>query len=674
MGGENKSATGAPIKEIYLPKKVLQVWEESENNACPITGLFAGNDALVRVTIGNAQEDIKTAISPAMFLECDNLKEFYSQGNVNYIQEYAFSGCDSLEHMDFEDTALIGAYSFADTAIQDVVIPASVREIEACAFAHCKNLKSMKFQSNLQKEETSIYYSPLMLKDIIGLPQGGMVPASNSAGIVSANDYAMLYPLETCLTKVEVELQDGESVLDIPHSSGNASFLSHIPSLEEVVLPERITEIPDYSFKMCYSLKTINLPMSIESIGREAFAFVPGIDVDFTKLPNLKSIGDSAFKIIGVKGESSPTDYTFSDYIENGGISNIILPEGMESVGEGAFFGQRNVEKIVLPESLTYIGNSAFKFTNAVKEMDIQTSALAFGTETVEEVGFNFLHSYFWNKNFNNERSALEKITLHENFLSEDVTFGNGTFELLNAKTIDISAVSTNSITQRMFNGARRLTNFKIPVTVEVIERGAFIDTDALTGIVLSDKVRVLEAEAFSGSGLEDLFVYNRDMIFKEPVDATVSENGFDSETMTRIYDENYFGVDGCKTYGECLSVSSNVVIYGYADSTAQAYAEKYGKSLGKFVITAYCTCRVCCGVYSGGNRTASGTVPTSNRTIAVDTNVIPFRTKVIINGQVYVAEDRGGAIKGKRIDMFFMTHKEALRWGRRTMEVYLAK
>ncbi|MBO5089121.1 MAG: 3D domain-containing protein, partial [Lachnospiraceae bacterium] len=47
--------------------------------------------------------------------------------------------------------------------------------------------------------------------------------------------------------------------------------------------------------------------------------------------------------------------------------------------------------------------------------------------------------------------------------------------------------------------------------------------------------------------------------------------------------------------------------------------------------------------------------------------------TKVVINGQVYVAEDRGGAIKGKRIDMFFMTHKEALRWGRRTMTVYLA-
>lgn len=102
-------------------------------------------------------------------------------------------------------------------------------------------------------------------------------------------------------------------------------------------------------------------------------------------------------------------------------------------------------------------------------------------------------------------------------------------------------------------------------------------------------------------------------------------------------------------------------------------FVSQKGKSLGKFVITAYCTCRICCGVYSGGNRTASGTVPTSNRTIAVDTDVIPFGTRVIINGQVYVAEDRGGAIKGKRIDMFFMTHKEALKWGRQTVEVFLA-
>lgn len=118
----------------------------------------------------------------------------------------------------------------------------------------------------------------------------------------------------------------------------------------------------------------------------------------------------------------------------------------------------------------------------------------------------------------------------------------------------------------------------------------------------------------------------------------------------------------------------------GYGDTASRGgqfgepvYATTYGQSLGTYVITAYCTCRICCGVFSGGNRTASGTVPTTNRTIAVDTNVIPFGTRVIINGQIYVAEDRGGDIQGKRIDVFFYTHQEALLWGRRAMEVFLA-
>ncbi|MGN0495193.1 MAG: 3D domain-containing protein [Lachnospiraceae bacterium] len=120
---------------------------------------------------------------------------------------------------------------------------------------------------------------------------------------------------------------------------------------------------------------------------------------------------------------------------------------------------------------------------------------------------------------------------------------------------------------------------------------------------------------------------------------------------------------------------SSNL---GYGDTATnggaigpKVIADKHGESLGIFNITAYCTCRVCCGVYSGRNRTASGTVPTSNRTVAVDRSIIPFGTKLVINGQVYVAEDVGGAIQGKHIDMFFYTHAEATRWGKRNMEVF---
>lgn len=82
---------------------------------------------------------------------------------------------------------------------------------------------------------------------------------------------------------------------------------------------------------------------------------------------------------------------------------------------------------------------------------------------------------------------------------------------------------------------------------------------------------------------------------------------------------------------------------------------------------TAYCPCVKCCGKDDG--ITATGTKATAGRTIAVDPRVIPYGSKVIINGITYIAEDCGGAIKSNRIDIFFDTHQEAREWGRRTVE-----
>lgn len=95
-------------------------------------------------------------------------------------------------------------------------------------------------------------------------------------------------------------------------------------------------------------------------------------------------------------------------------------------------------------------------------------------------------------------------------------------------------------------------------------------------------------------------------------------------------------------------------------------------KYLGNFTITHYCNCRECCGSWAGGN-TASGTVPTAGRTIAVDPSVIPLGTRVIINGQVYVAEDTGGAIKGNKIDIYVSSHNLTWAYGTYSADVYLA-
>ena len=85
---------------------------------------------------------------------------------------------------------------------------------------------------------------------------------------------------------------------------------------------------------------------------------------------------------------------------------------------------------------------------------------------------------------------------------------------------------------------------------------------------------------------------------------------------------------------------------------------------LGKFKITHYCPCSRCCGV-GGGRITASGTRPTAGRTVGVNPRLIPYGTKLKI-GKVkgYVAEDTGGGIGWKHLDVFCNSHQEALNKG----------
>ena len=97
-------------------------------------------------------------------------------------------------------------------------------------------------------------------------------------------------------------------------------------------------------------------------------------------------------------------------------------------------------------------------------------------------------------------------------------------------------------------------------------------------------------------------------------------------------------------------------------------YAYTDYRSLGEFVITHYCDCEKCT---DGDGITATGTKATEGRTIAVDPEVIPYGTIVIIDGHTYVAEDCGGAIKGNKIDIYMDNHRDALVAGVKVVEVF---
>lgn len=103
---------------------------------------------------------------------------------------------------------------------------------------------------------------------------------------------------------------------------------------------------------------------------------------------------------------------------------------------------------------------------------------------------------------------------------------------------------------------------------------------------------------------------------------------------------------------------------------------------LGTYKLTAYCGCSKCCGKW-GENRpvdeygktivkTAGGYRAVEGVTVAADISILPYGTKVIINGHEYTVQDRGGVINGNKIDIYFESHQAALEFGVQYADVYI--
>ena len=99
--------------------------------------------------------------------------------------------------------------------------------------------------------------------------------------------------------------------------------------------------------------------------------------------------------------------------------------------------------------------------------------------------------------------------------------------------------------------------------------------------------------------------------------------------------------------------------------------AEKW--QIVKMKVTGYCPCSKCCGKHADGITANGHKIQPGDTFVAADKRY-SFGTEMVIegynNGQAVKVLDRGGAIKGNKLDAFFHTHQEALEWGVRYIEV----
>lgn len=138
----------------------------------------------------------------------------------------------------------------------------------------------------------------------------------------------------------------------------------------------------------------------------------------------------------------------------------------------------------------------------------------------------------------------------------------------------------------------------------------------------------------------------------------------------TRYHAVRAIEADAVAAYGELAARVD-------ADREArQAQAEAY-EAIGAYEYIGECTVTYyCCEPYAhvcgdGDGLTATG-IPVTPGVVAVDPEVIPLGSTVIIDGQAYLAADTGGAVRGNHVDIAVATHQEAEGLGTTTADVWV--
>lgn len=168
------------------------------------------------------------------------------------------------------------------------------------------------------------------------------------------------------------------------------------------------------------------------------------------------------------------------------------------------------------------------------------------------------------------------------------------------------------------------------------------------------------EEDTTEEDAAEDTVGYEEDT-----TEENYTEENYTEENHTEENDESQDSGEDTSDAEESSESTEDSSDASEDQSSSESTNSGQGKYLGNFTLTAYCNCAQCCG--TAGNLTASGTVPTAGRTVAMAG--VPFGTKLLINGTVYTVEDLGTPYG--HVDIYCGSHSEALSFGLQSADVY---
>lgn len=443
------------------------------------------------------------AISREALREHTALQSILLPKTLREIDDLALSECASLTHVEIPSgVTTIGAYAFAGCkALRSVTIPDSVLSISDTAFEGCSD--SVVLQGSTASAAKSFagthgmrYTNPawfhyrisngaVVIEKYIGYEPRVVIPGYiGSYPVVAIGKHAF-----TNSNVNEIILSDG--ILRVEEAAFESCF-----SLMTVTLPPSVVEIGGYAFHDCPELTNVSLSEGLKSIGANAFAYDHAL-VSIS-LPNtLSSLGISAFEgctslrsIVIPPGLASLPDAAFS-YCDQ--LTSLSLSEGLRSIGRRAFIGCASLRHVQLPESMEEIGELAFGDCAALQTLyvpekirAIDTTAFGSNEEDYSTVCQNLTVIGY-------DNAALKRAASFAGVGMDDVA-------LWEPQNLFSYTVQNSCVTLTGYSG--KATDLVLPtyldgMPVTTIGMDAFSDLSSLESVVLPRRLEVIENSAF---------------------------------------------------------------------------------------------------------------------------------------------------------------------------------
>ena len=479
---------------------------------------YAGNGATSATYVipGEINGKKVTKIGDNAFIDCTELTSVTIPDGVTSIDEAAFWGCTSLTSVTIPDsvTSIKSKAFFKCTSLKSVTIPASVTNINigdyALGYYEIYNTDSCEWEM-YKVEGFKINYVKDTYGHMYALKNGFTDEACLLTNELDDGTLEITKYAGNSATYVIPGEIDGKKVTEIGDSTfkgcteltsitipdgvigiGNNAF-SGCTSLETVTIPASVTYVGNSAFYGCTSLKSVTVPESVTYIG--GYAFAECYSLKYADIPaNVTGIGTSPFcncrSLENINTDEANKWYTTVDgvlydkdktelinYPAGKKDSSYVIPEGIRTIREKAFYGCLNLCELTIPDSVTEIESGAFECSSLISD--------EYGTiKYVDGWVVGSGHTANVVLKDGTRGIAFEAFSCDE--IIEKVTMPD-TVKYINGCA---------------FENCTNLSEVLLSSSLENIERGAFLNCSNLADIVIPDSVISITSDAFYNTAL----------------------------------------------------------------------------------------------------------------------------------------------------------------------------